>query len=154
MIHPWYITGLTDGEGCFSVSFNRRAKLSIGIETRPSFSISLSNRDLDLIKKVHDFFGCGAIRYSRGDRTYKFEVRSIRELVTKVIPHFIKYPLSGRKRMDFDAFREICELVHKNHHLNRDCLAKIIKIAYGMNPSGKRKYKEEELLRMLNEVKR
>mgnify|MGYP005621099547 CR=1 FL=1 len=103
---------------------------------------------------IRDFFGCGAIRFSRNDRTYKFEVRSIKELRNTIVPHFKEYPLAGIKQMDFSAFEEICELVYNNHHLNRDYLAKIIKLAYRMNPSGKRKYKQEELLRMLDEVKR
>jgi hypothetical protein len=38
-LQPWYVTGLVDGEGCFSVSFTLRKRLKIGIETRPSFSI-------------------------------------------------------------------------------------------------------------------
>ena len=154
MLQPWYITGLTEGEGCFSVSFTKRAKLSVGIETRPSFSISLSKRDLELIKMIHSFFRCGAIRFSRGDRVYKFETRSISDIVKKVIPHFEKYPLSGAKREDFEKYREICIMVHRNLHLNRDSLAEIIDKAYRMNPSGKRKYSQEELLTVLNEVKR
>ena len=67
-IDPWFVTGLVEGEGCFTVSFSFRKKLKVGIETRPSFSISLNKRDLDLLKQVHDYFVCGAIRYSKSDR--------------------------------------------------------------------------------------
>ncbi len=154
MLHPWYITGITDGEGCFSVSFTKRSKITVGIETRPSFSISLTRRDLELVKQIQSFFKCGAIRFSRSDRVYKFETRSISEIVNKVIPHFEKYPLHGDKKKDFEAFREICNLIYRNLHLNREYLAVIIERAYQMNPSGKRKYSREELLRMLDEVKR
>jgi hypothetical protein len=31
MLDPWYITGLVEGEGCFSVSFNLRDSLKVGI---------------------------------------------------------------------------------------------------------------------------
>ncbi|MCS7249287.1 MAG: LAGLIDADG family homing endonuclease, partial [Anaerolineales bacterium] len=86
MLSPWYVTGLVEGEGTFMVSFNRCPKLRVGIETRPSFSVSLSERDLDLLKALQNFFGCGAIRYSRSDRTYKYEVRSVAELARKIIP--------------------------------------------------------------------
>ncbi len=152
-LHPWYVTGLVEGEGTFMVSFNRRPKLRVGIETRPSFSVSLSERDLDLLRMLRRFFGCGGIRYSRSDRTYKYEVRSITDLVRKIIPHFEKYPLAGAKRRDFEKFAQIVRWVHANHHLNPDYLREIIELAYSMNPSGRRKYAKDDLLRLLGEMK-
>ncbi len=152
-LHPWYVTGLVEGEGAFSVSFNRRAKLTIGIETRPSFSVTLHRRDLDLLKALRAFFGCGAIRYSRSDGTYKYEVRSVADLAKRILPHFEKYPLAGAKGSDFRKFAEIVRLVHAKHHLNRRYLRRIIELAYAMNPAGKRKYAKDDLLRLLGEMK-
>ncbi len=153
MLEPWYITGLTEGEGCFCVSFTKRAKLNVGIETRPSFSLSLNRRDVELIKKVRAFFGCGGIRYSKSDRTFKFEVRNITDLVKKIIPHFEKYPLVGEKQEDFKKFREVCKMVRANLHLSKTHLKQIIELAYQMNASGKRKYTKGDLLSILEEVK-
>ncbi len=152
-INPWYITGLVEGEGCFSVSFSLRRKLNVGIETRPSFSISMNERDLELLKEVKRYFGCGAIRYSRQDRTYKFEVRSVRDLKRKVLKHFDRFPLQGSKAGDYEKFREIVIMVSESKHLSRKYLRRIIRLAYSMNPSGKRRYREEELLKVLGEVK-
>src|SRR5882757_10267795 len=45
-LDPWFVTGLTDGEGCFCVSLAIRAKLRTGLEVRPSFSLSLNEKDL------------------------------------------------------------------------------------------------------------
>jgi len=153
MLDPWYITGLSEGEGCFSVSFNLRKRLKVGIETRPSFSISLNKRDLELIKKIREYFQCGGIRFSRGDFTYKFEVRSIKDLVEKIIPHFERYPLQGSKAEDFEKFKKICKMVRANLHLSPRYLEEIIDLAYSMTPSGKRKYTKEDLLRVLGRVK-
>ena len=152
-LNPWYVTGIVEGEGSFCVSFNKRRRLSVGIETRPSFSISLNRRDLELLKSIREYFGCGGIRYSRKDRTYKFEVRSIKALMKNVIPHFKKYPLRGSKGKDFELFERICRLVYSNHHLNPVYLREIIELAYMMNPSGRRRYSKEELLRVLDGVK-
>ncbi len=149
MLDPWYITGLVEGEGCFSVSFNLRVKLKVGIETRPSFSVSLNRRDLDLLKRLREYFSCGGIRFSRSDNTYKFEVRDINDLTQKVIPHFEAYPLQGAKAQDFEKFRKICKMVKANLHLSPKHLPEIIELAYSMNPSGKRKYAEEYLLQVL-----
>jgi hypothetical protein len=152
-LDPWYITGLVEGEGCFHVGFTFRKKLKIGIETRPSFSISLNKRDVELLKKVRKYFGCGAIRYSNSDHTYKYEVRSVKDIVKKILPHFEEYPLKGSKKEDFEKFKKIVLMVHQNKHLSKKYLPEIINLAYSMNPSGKRKHRKEDLLRVLGEVK-
>ena len=142
-----FISGFVEGEGCFCVSFSRRAKLNTGIEVRPSFSISQNKRNLPLIKEVHKVFNCGSIRFSRGDQTYKFEVRSIKDLVKIVIPFFEKSPLPGVKKEDFNNFKQVCEMVYQNLHRNKDKLKELIEIAYKINCSGKRKYNKNDLLK-------
>ena len=109
-LNPWFISGLVEGEGCFSVSFTLRKKLKLGIETRPSFSISLNKRDLEMLKQVHAFFRCGAIRFSKNDNTYKYEVRSVSDLVEKTLPHFDDFPLQGSKKNDLDLFKRFVEM--------------------------------------------
>ena len=148
-LDPWYVTGLVDGEGCFTVSFSLRPSLSTGIEVRPAFAVALNKRSLEVLKKLHKFFGCGAIRYSHSDHTYKWEVRSVPDIVRRVLPHFERYPLQTAKREDFERFAQICRWVYTNHHRNREYLKRIIELAYEMNPSGKRRYRKEELLRVL-----
>ena len=148
-IKPWYISGLIEGEGSFSISFSFRKKLKIGIETRPSFSVTLNQRDLALLKKVQSYFNCGGIRFSKSDRTYKFEVRSIQDIVKYILPHFNDYPLIGAKHLDFQKFKKICLLIYESKHLNKHFLIEIIEDAYSMNPSGKRKHDKKALLRTL-----
>ena len=151
-LDPWYVTGLVDGEGCFSVSFNCRSSLSTGIEVRPSFSLSQKVSSLAVLKALRRFFGCGGIRYSRRDNTYKYEVRSVADLVRKVIPHFRKYPLRTAKREDFEKFAHICRSVYAQQHRDPACLREIIDVAYAMNQAGKRRYTKEDLLRVLGKV--
>ena len=144
---PSYITGFVDGEGCFSVSFSMRSKMNFGIEVRPSFSVSQNQRNLAIIRDLHRYFECGAVRFSRRDQNYKYESRNITDLVTKIIPHFQRYPLLTSKKKDFDSFHAICRMIRQNLHLNRDGLRQIIELAYEMNESGKRKYSKQELLK-------
>jgi hypothetical protein len=151
-LDPWYVSGLADGEGCFCVSLAVRRKLRTGIEVRPSFALSLNERDLALVTELQTFFGCGWIRESKGDRTFKYEVRSIDDLVARIIPHFELYPLRGVKARSFDGFSRVCRMVWQGDHLRRDRLRDIIAIAYEMN-LGKRRLSRDALLRVLDEVK-
>ena len=143
------MTGFVDGEGSFTVSFNRRSRLKTGIEVRPSFSIAQHKRNLPILQRIRNYFGVGGIRFSKHDQNYKYEVRSIDDLVRVIIPHFEKYPLQTTKKHDFEIFKQICHWVHSKHHLNKDYLRKIIELAYQMNASGKRKYSKRRLLRFM-----
>ena len=55
-LDPWFVTGLAEGEGCLCVSFAIRPRLRIGLEARPSFSLSLNERDRDLLEGLQGFF--------------------------------------------------------------------------------------------------
>ena len=140
-----YLTGYADGEGCFCVSFSRSRRHQLGWEIRPSFSVS-QNRDrkevLELFKK---YFGCGTIRPDRSDKTLKFKTRSLEDLVSKVIPHFEKYPFISGKEKDFERFKEICQLMSQGAHRSKKEFLKIVDIAYQMNGSGMRKYSKSEM---------
>jgi hypothetical protein len=152
LVNPHWITGFTDGEGCFSVSFNRREKLRLKVEVRPSFSISESCKrgsPFRGVDRVQEFFGCGFIRYSAKDGTYKYEVRSLKELCERVIPHFDQYPLETAKRTDFLQFQKISFLMREGKHLQKETLLEIVDLAYVMNPAGKRRYDKESILRFL-----
>jgi len=151
-LDPWFVTGLTEGEGCFCISFQLRAKLKTGLEVRLSFSLSLNERDQGLLEQLRAFFGCGAIRQSRSDRTYKYEARSTADLLERVVPHFESYPLCGAKAQSFGGFSTVCRMIEQGDHLEREGLRDIIAVAYDMN-IGKRRYSRAELLRVLGEVK-
>ncbi len=140
-INPFYVSGYVDGEGCFTVSFSPRETLKVKWEVRPSFSVSQNQDRAEVLYLFVDYFGCGTIRPDRSDKTLKYEVRKIVDLVDNVIPHFLKYPLQSSKQKDFLSFAEICKRVRQGKHLSPDGLVEIANTAFKMNSSGKRKYK-------------
>lgn len=141
-----YLTGYVDGEGCFSVSFNRRPTLRTGWEARPSFSVSQNGDRAEVLHLMMEYFGCGSIRPDRSDKTMKYEVRDIRNLVGVVIPHFWSYPLLSGKRFDFERFAAVCELMSHGMHLSIDGFRLVADLAMAMNPSGKRKFTVDDLM--------
>lgn len=148
---PWFVTGLTEGEGCFAISFSKRNKMKFGIEVRPSFSLSQHKANLLLLQRVQSYFAVGALRFSRRDATYKYETRSIADIQRAIVPHFNEYPLYGTKKNDFALFAQICRLIAHGKHRNKDYLREIIDLSYQMNSSGARRYTKQELLRVLSE---
>src|SRR5579863_10417131 len=143
---PSYISGYVDGEGCFNVSFCRRAAMRTGWDVRPSFSVSQNEDRQEVLELMLEYFGCGTLRPDRSDNTIKFEVRAIANLVGKVVPHFEAYPLISAKRRDFQAFAVVCRLIAAGHHLSRDGLQAIVSQATMMNSSGRRKFTADQIL--------
>ena len=93
-------------------------------------------------------FGCGFMRRDAKDRTLKYEVRSLSDLLAKVIPHFEQYPLLSSKAKDFALSKQVCFLMEKGRHVTLEGLKEIASLAFQMNPSGMRKYKRHEILRI------
>lgn len=144
-----YFSGYVDGEGCFSVSFSKRPKLLVGWEVKPSFCVGQNYDRREVLDLMHQYFGCGHIRRDWGDRTLKYEVRKLDDLLNKVIPHFEKFPIKSAKQKDFLRFAEICVKIKKLEHRKVATLRKIMRGAYTMNGSGKRKRPLETLLKSL-----
>src|SRR5450755_2303436 len=149
-----YISGFVDGEGCFCVSFQPSKRHRFGWEVRPSFSVSQNADRAELLYMIQERWGCGYIRPDRSDKTLKFEIRNIGNLVATVLPHFRKYPLVSSKQADFTRFERICELASDGGHLELAGLEEIVRLAMEMNPSGKRKYIGSEILNSLRSGER
>ena len=146
---PSYISGYVDGEGCFCVSFIPSKRHRFGWEARPSFSVSQNEGRAQLLYAIQEMWKCGSIRPDRSDKTLKFEIRSIPDLVKCVLPHFRKYPLQSSKQEDVVRFDQICRLMYEKRHLTIEGLEEIVGLAMQMNPSGKRKYSGSEILTSL-----
>jgi hypothetical protein len=140
-----YISGYADGEGCFSISIAPRATLAVGWEVRPSFSVSQNRDRADVLYALQDHFGCGSIRPDRSDKTLKWETRKLDEIVERVVPHFVRYPLLSAKQLDFERFAVICLRMVDGEHRSRLGLLSIASIVREMNPDGRRRYDADEL---------
>lgn len=137
-LNPHYVTGLVDGEGSFYVGILPRLLERVKWETRPSFSLSQNKENKRLVFLLKDFFDCGSIRPSKKDNTLKYEVRSLKDLSEKILPHFKKYPLTGQKSKDFNNFQEIILIMQKQEHLETKGLRKIVKLAITMTKNPRR----------------
>ena len=149
-----YISGFVDGEGCFCVSFQPSGRHCMGWEVRPSFSVSQNADRAQLLYVIKEKWACGSIRPDRSDKTLKFEVRNVRDLVSTVIPHFERFPLMSSKQIDVVRFAKICRLICDDRHRERIGFEEIVRSSMEMNPSGKRKYFGSEILNSLQSGER
>lgn len=133
--HPNWLTGFTDGEGCFYVN-TKKAKTLTGYQIIMTFSISQHVRDERLITKIMDYLECGSIEKVSARPTYvTMVVYKFTSIKDKIIPFFCRYPLQGVKSMDFKDFCKISNIMITKEHLTLEGVKKIKSLKSGMNSS-------------------
>ena len=151
-IASYYITGFVDGEGCFSVTIQKSNNVRLGIQIIPEFHVSQHQNRAEVLKEIKRVFGCGYIKANNPrnpkDMTSVYVVRNLKDLRNKVVPFFKKYPLISIKQHDFEKFAQVVALMGEGKHLEKDGLAKILKLAFSMNFSGK--YRKLKLVDVLS----
>nr|YP_009364302.1 LAGLIDADG endonuclease [Ophiocordyceps sinensis]ARF03397.1 LAGLIDADG endonuclease [Ophiocordyceps sinensis]QDH07191.1 LAGLIDADG endonuclease [Ophiocordyceps sinensis] len=130
-LNPFYVTGFSDGEGCFHFAIGKNPKYKLGYYVNPGFSIALHKKDEQLLRKIQEFFGgIGVLKVKK--YIVQFRVFSIEDL-NVVIKHFDKYPLITKKHADFILFKEGLRAIKNKEHLTVEGFNKIISIRASMN---------------------
>lgn len=130
-IDPNYITGFTDGEGCFYIGLSPDKNYNSGYRVKLSFQIGLHEKDLGLLKLIISYFGVGKIS-KLASNSVLYRVTSIDELKV-IIDHFDRYPLISYKYKDYLLFKQAFELVKKKEHFSVEGLRKIVAIKASIN---------------------
>ena len=130
-LHPWFITGFSDAEGCISVSIFEDHNYKAGFRVIPSWSITLHVQDRKQLERIKKVFAVGRI-FQHGPQTILFKVTSLKELEA-VINHFEKYPLLTKKCADYQLFKRIFILIKNKEHITPEGLRQIVGIRAAMN---------------------
>lgn len=136
-LNPYYLSGLVDGDGCFSISFRKNKKV------KPVFSLGLEGGE-QLLLQIQLYFSCGKI-YNIKRNYWRYQVSDLDSLQTKIIPHFKLYFLHTFKRNHFWLFAKVCDLISQRQHLNIEGFLKLVEIAYEMNEDGKRRHARSKM---------
>jgi len=138
-----WICGFVDGEGCFSVSIIKNKTTKSGIQIFPEFVITQGAKSLPALEEIKKFFGCGNIFVNRrydnhNEDIYRYCVRSLKELDSKIIPFFSENNLRTYKQKDFKIFQRVIWKMSKKEHLNDVGQKMIVDLAGKMNRKRKR----------------
>lgn len=128
-LNPNYISGFSEGEGCFSVNISSKTNQIIA-----TFIIELHNRDILLLHKIQKFFkNTGFINSSLTRKSARFYISRKSDLINKVLPHFDVYKLQGNKLKNYLIFKEIVLLINSKAHLTPEGFNKIKLLKEGLN---------------------
>ncbi len=129
--HPWFVTGLTDAEGNFTLGFYKSNDYRMGYQIQAIFKITMHRKDYDVLHIIQNFFAVGKIT-KHGDTTLQYTVKSLVDLQV-IILHFNKYPLLSGKWGDLKLFKDGIKLLETKAHLNKEGFNKILSIRAGLN---------------------
>jgi hypothetical protein len=106
-----YFSGLTDGEGCFTLDNNRGYGSA-------RFSMGLRADDKDILLTVCTYLGCGHVvahksTSERGCPQMIFFVTRAADLACHIVPHFEKYQLRAKKKAYFAIWKEAVSFLYQ-----------------------------------------
>lgn len=125
-LDPWYVTGLADGEGNFSISTTVRPNGSTKVSF--AFKVTQIDRNAGVLYDLERFFGVGSVVIdNREDGTLKYHVQGQDDILNVIIPHFDQYPLVTSKSLNYlEAFA-----IHRS--MGSDGLEQVKTLKAGMN---------------------
>lgn len=125
-ITPWWLTGFTQADGSFLVTYERRPDGKLPFYPQPVFSLTQSVRERGMMIAIHEYLGVGQLSESKGCIT--LTVRNLQELLSVIIPHFEQYPVMGGKYLAFLRFKIVCIMKSSKLHLTLSGLLQIIQL--------------------------
>ena len=133
-----WIVGFVDGEGTFSVSVYRNRSMSLGWQVFPEFVVTQGCSGIEALQTIKGHFKCGKIYINRRNDNHREDVaryciRALADLSEIIVPFFKKHRLITAKRMDFEKFVEVIDLMKRGRHHELEGLKHIATIAQSMN---------------------
>lgn len=118
-LSPEWVTGFCDGESSFSIKIGKDLTRKHKIKISPSFSIELHKKDIAILYMIKTFFNAGSIieRVRHGKPSAIYSVQSVKILYENIIPHFYKYPLLTKKKIDFILLSHTVEIMYNTKTL-------------------------------------
>src|SRR5215831_4963271 len=112
-----WLSGFTDGEGCFLLQFRKMGTAFIGVAR---FVIKLRQDDEEIVRLIHSYFGVGYVHYPRhldprinGKDQVAYQAQRTRDMAGVIVPHFERYPLRAKKQRDFAIWRQGVEVLSR-----------------------------------------
>jgi hypothetical protein len=97
------------------------------------FQVAQHNRDIELMKSLITYLGCGRVEGNSKSSMVYFVVSRFEDIIKKVIPFFDKYPIFDLKSLDFMCFKNVAKIMEVKAHLTSEGLEQIRTIKAEMN---------------------
>ena len=138
-----FLSGFALGEGSFMIVCRPRADYRRSWKLSAAFNVSQA--DVTPLRLFQEHLRCGTIRKAGNDGWY-LEVNTLGDIQSRVIPFFRRFPLVGRKVVDFELFEAATEMLSRRP-LSDSAYREVLRLRERLNRGGKRRYTTERILR-------
>lgn len=113
VLNPFWISGFTNGEGCFTYFTKTRVNKNGKTVKDYSlvFEISQRTQDIDTLNSIVSYFKLGKI-YTESSGVSRYRLGTKDKIVSVILPHFDKYPLHGYKALQLSAWSKVVCLLN------------------------------------------
>ena len=148
-----YLVGVTDAEGCFSISTKKQNDTKFGWVLDPLFQVTQHKNSRIILEMFKDELKCGRIIQKSGQKNILvYIVDNRRQLREKVISFFEENKLIAKKK-DFEIFKGVVESLERKEHQDKEKFKKLIEKVFKMNLEGKqRRYELSKILKQIDKV--
>ena len=145
-----YLSGFTDGEGCFYIGFSKRLDLPLKWQVITEFHVSQNPGGKNVLEAFQKRLGCGYLKPNHAkslrDKTWILIVKNRKELKERLIPFFQTHPLYTTKQYDFLAFVKVLDLIDQGKHLTKEGFHEIVDVVFSLQRITNKRYSKESLL--------
>lgn len=145
-----YLSGFTDGEGCFYIGFSKRIDLPLKWQIITEFHVSQNPGGKNVLEAFKNRLGCGYLKpnhaKSQKDKSWVLIVKNRKDLHEKLIPFFKQYPLYTSKRYDFEIFVKVLNLIKEGKHIQKDGFKEIVELVFQNTRITNKRYSKDLLL--------
>jgi hypothetical protein len=132
VLDPYWLAGFVEAEGCFICLIKKQSTHKSGNQILLNFILTQHSRDLDLMLKIKEYLGFGIISTPSGKSLVRLDVTKKTDIDT-LIAFFKNYTFFGSKKLDFNDFSLIQEIIKAKLHTTEKGLDRINLIKSRMN---------------------
>ena len=100
-INHWFVTGLADGEGCFTIKILRSNQYKTGWSVTLSFQVILHIKYINLLENLKRFLGVENIYIIKKKNNSSMYTINSQKDINIILEYFHNYPLITQKQADF-----------------------------------------------------
>lgn len=131
IIDPYWITGFTDGKGCFQIFIINNKKTLLKKQVQLEFTIT--QKTPQILYSIKNYFGCGyVVLNNKKNNIYCYRVRKLKHINNYIVPFFNKFSLKVKNVM-YKKFLYALHLLNNELHLTQIGLNKLIKLQSEIN---------------------
>ena len=151
----WFLAGFIEGEGSVCVSIKEHPTARFGYYVDPEFFLYQHRAYPQLLELAQKFFGTGRIFPKQGnERVLVYAIASRRSIAEKVVPFLRAYMVYSPRRAIYERFCVIVEAMERKEHHQAEGMARLVKLAYALNPIAKGKPRTRSLHDVIGRILR